>query len=244
MKHIQIIALSLVLVIFSASNAFAQRFYEGNLYNFNWGYGSTSASFEVPKRSNMDFSFRHYPLSYEYMSRNAYFHSDLLTPMIDLCLGAFNSEYWYGHREGRYVFNGGDWPLARLGFGGFIGEEIGIYGGAQWSYSRWEVFGESTGVFLYDQVNKKEYGGHLFGPGLHTVFNTDRFLVRGSFMYDFVTQGFKGPRYTNAITVDIMAMYGLTSENLFGIFANYVYQTRSDMNLTKFRIGLALNFQR
>lgn len=230
-----------------AQNIKAQSFYNNQLYVFNLGYGSTNTTFKAADVPNQKISVGHAPLTYEYFSRNAYFYSDVLTPMIDLCLGAFNQQYWWGHERDGFIYSGGDWPLARLALGGYIGDKLGIYAGGQWGYSRWKM---APGKYVNDKreytINSEtELGGHTFGPGVHTVLDFNKILIRNSFMYDFVTDGFKGKRYTNSFTWDVMAMYGLTNDNMIGVFANYVYApSRSDVQLTKLRFGLSIAFDR
>lgn len=229
------------VLLFGADSAIAQRFFDKQLYVVNWGYGRNNAAFDLPDSQNKKLSFGNMPITFEYFSRHAYFHSDLLTPMIDLCLGAFNNQYWYGFRRDDFIYKGGDWPMARLAFGGYIGNIIGLYGGGQWSYSRWTVTGKTNYDFLYGRVSEKGYGGHLYGLGIHNVVNLDRLLIRNSVMYDFVTEGFKGKTYATALTWDAMAIYSFT--DTFGVFVNYVYSARPEvMSLSKFRFGLTITF--
>jgi hypothetical protein len=232
----------------SVSTTYAQSFYKEKLSLFNWGYGRSNMQFTFPEPPVYDISVRHFPLTYEFYSRNAYFHSDILTPLIDLCQGAFNSEFWWGHPDAGFVFNGGDYPLARLGLGGYIGNRVGLYAGGQWGWSHWKVEpgGPQTGrQFLYDEVQKTEVGGHTFGPGIHAVVDFPRLLIRSSVMYDFVTFGFSEGRYTKGTTVDIMATYGILPGNRLGVFANYIVSpSRSDVHISKFRIGITLAFNR
>ncbi len=240
-------SITLIFLLFCTFTGNAQTFLNKKLYIFNWGYGVTNATFNTPVSINQKTSVAHAPITYEFLSRHAYFYSDFLTPLVDLCLGAFNQQYWWGHERNGVIYNGGDWPLARLAFGGYIGKNLGIYAGGQWGYSHWltapgRYRDGKREYFLNDEV---EVGGHTFGPGVHTVLNFKRILIRNSLMYDFVTQGFKGERYTQTFTWDAMAMLGLTKDNMIGVFANYVYApSRSDVQLTKFRFGLSIAFDR
>jgi hypothetical protein len=130
----------------------------------------------------------------------------------------------------------------RLAFGSQFGDNFGLYGGVQWSYSEWKINGSNENYILYDDVQEERLGGHLYGFGLHPTFNTSKLLVRGSFMYDFVTDGFKGQNYTNALTIDLMARYILSRNKRWGIFLNYVNSNRKDVIINKLRIGVSLNF--
>ncbi len=240
----RLLLLLFFLSISAATELSAQRFYEDKLYVFNWGYGRVNGTFNMPDGSAKKLSFGQMPLTYEFFSRHAYFHSDILSPIFDLCLGAFDSQYWWGHRRDGFIYKGGDWPLLRMGFGGYFGDVFGLYGGAQWSYSKWEVLGETNYTYLYDNVSQKQFGGHLYGLGLHKVLNFDKLLIRSSVMFDRVTDGFKGKSYTNALTWDVTALYGITHDNMISVFANYIYSDRKDVQLSKFRFGLALTFDR
>jgi hypothetical protein len=237
--------ISTVGIVFCLSPLFAQSFYNKELHVFNWGYGRTNTTFNLPGSTTNTAKVGHAPLTYEYFSRNIYWHSDILTPMIDLCLGAFNQQYWYGHAREGYIYNGGDWPMLRLAFGGYFGDRVGVFAGGQWGYSHWKI---APGYYLngsrtYFIQDEKEVGGHTFGPSVHTVIDFDKLIIRNSLMYDFVTLGFKGNRYTNTLTWDIMAMYSLTHDNLLGVFVNYVLSPgRSDVHLSKLRLGVSLAF--
>jgi hypothetical protein len=219
---------------------FAQDSKNEKLYVFNIGYGYTSGAYTIPQNETLKMTFSHLPMTYEFYSRNAYFYTDILTPCVDLCLGAFNKEFWWGHKEGNYLFRGGDWPLLRLAFGGQIGSKFALYGGGQWGYSQWRINGSNENFILYDEVTEEQLGGHLYGVGVHPTFKTSKLLLRGSFMYDFVTDGFKGKNYTNAFTYDLMARY-LFSHKI-GVFMNYINSNRKDVTISKLRIGLSLNF--
>lgn len=219
-----------------------QNYYGSRLNVFTTGYGSNNVKFNIPDGTTKDFSFKHVPLNYEFFSKNAYFQTDFLTPVIDLCLGAFNEEFWWGFRKGKYAFQGGDWPLVRFGLGGYVGNNLGLYFGGQWSYSKWTVLGENTGVYVYDNINKVEFGGHLVGPGFHQVLDFDKLMIRNSIMYDWVSTGFKGPFYTNALTMDLMVMKSVSYDNLLGVFVNLIYSSRKDVELSKIRFGISLSF--
>lgn len=235
------------LAFINQKEVVAQSFYDEKLYLFNMGYGKTNANFKFPDNPIYNVQVNHFPLSYEFYQRNFYFYSDVLTPLIDLCLGANNREFWWGFKEQGLVFNGGDWPLARLAFGAYIGDNVGIYAGGQWGYSHWKVdIGEGHDKqFVYDELLKTEVGGHTYGPGLHVVLDFEKILIRNSLMYNFVTQGFKGEKYTETFTWDVMATFRLEPENTVGIFANYVYSPdRIDVEISKFKIGASILFNR
>lgn len=237
-NSIKIIGIVFFLLV-SGHYAYAQSFYDEKLYVFNWGYGRTNGTFEHHGISSNKVSVEHAPLTYEFFSRHAYFYSDILTPFIDLSLGAFNEQYWWGHERNGYIYNGGDWPLARLAIGGYFGNKVGLYAGGQWGYSHWKIAPRVSN----NNQSEEEVGGHTFGPGIHTVVDFNKLMVRNSLMYDFVTQGLKGARYTQTFTWDIMTMYGITNDNMIGVFANYVLSPgRSDVKLSKFRIGLSIAF--
>lgn len=235
------------LLLIGLNGAKAQNFYAKKLANFNVGFGRTTVRYAHPALARPSVLINHVPLSYEYFSRIIYFHTDVLTPMVDLGLGGLNRQFWWGHEREGYVYNGGDWPLARLGIGTYIGKHVGIYGGAQWGYSRWRVAPGryKDGKLSYSINEETEVGGHTFGPGIHLVTDFPKLLVRASAMYDFVTRGFSGPRYTNALGLDVLVLYKVSRSGRFGLFANLQSATgREDIRLSKFRFGLALCFGR
>ncbi|TNE80424.1 MAG: hypothetical protein EP332_07750 [Bacteroidetes bacterium] len=225
----------------------AQNFYPKKLANFNVGFGRTAIKYNHSSLSRPSVNINHVPFSYEYFSRIIYFHTDVLTPMVDLGLGGLDRQFWWGHERDGYVYNGGDWPLARLGIGTYLGKHLGVYGGAQWGYSRWRVARGryKDGKLEYSINEETEVGGHTFGPGIHLVVDYPKVLVRGSVMYDFVTRGFSGPRYTNALGLDVLVLYKVSRSGRFGLFANLQSSNgRGDIGLSKFRFGLALCFGR
>jgi hypothetical protein len=240
------IACIIILVAFVKPKVNAQNFYNKKLHIFNWGYGTTNSTFKTLNVTNQKANIAQAPLTYEFLKKYSYFYTDLLTPMVDLSLGAFNEQYWFGHERDGYIFNGGDWPLIRSAFGGYITNNIGVYVGGQWGYSHWRVapgYYNDKDQLVYHIQQEQEFGGHTFGPGAHIIIDFDKFLIRNSIMYDFVTKGFKGERYTGTMVYDIMAMYALTNDNMIGVFANVVYApSRFDVIFFKFRAGLSIAF--
>ena len=235
----------IVAIVLSLSfNTTAQKAYSEQLYMINWGFGRTAGTYHLPEGDPLKMSFAHIPMTYEYFTRNGYFYTDILTPCIDLCLGAFNRQFWWGHRRDNYIFRGGDWPLIRLGLGGHLGDNFGIYGGIQWGYSQWRVTGVTNNYVLYDDVTEEQFGGHMYGLGIHPVLNTDKLVFRSSIMFDFVTDGFKGKNYTNSLTWDFMIRYAISRNKMWGAFANYVYSNRQHVQLSKFRFGVSLAFEK
>jgi hypothetical protein len=236
--------LFLLILTLSLSNKFiSQNFYDSQLNVFNWGYGKTISTVDIPSISLKKVGIGHFPLTYEYLSRKVYVHSDFLTPLIDLTLGAFNRGYWWGHERDRHIVNGGDWPLLRLGFGGYVHDKFGIYFGGHWGYS---IFRVAPGYYddekrrIYSITLEQEIGGHTFGPSFHQVLDLNNVLIRNSILYDFVSDGFDGKIYTRTLTWDIMGMYKFSNDKL-GIFANYVLSPgREDIQISKFRFGLSI----
>ena len=239
MKKLIILILFLQTLSFSTK---AQNFYLDKLHVFQWGYGYNQFSFDLPNNTSTEFTFSNMPLAYERYKRNTYTYSDVLTPIFDLCLGAFNSEYWYGFQPENILYSGGDWQLLRYAVGGYLGDHVGIYGGGQWGYSRWEVLHNGGSGFLYDLEKQRNYGGHTLGFGVHSVLDFDRILIRNSFMYDWITEGFSGPFYNQGFTYETTAMFGLTDDNMIGLFVSYTYHSRSEMQFSKIRFGLNLAF--
>ncbi len=163
--------------------------------------------------SNNSFTYTRFPLVFESIGKHFYFSTNA-TGAIDL-LSDLNG----------YEIVGDDDTEAqrfeliptKLAFGGWIRDRIGLFAGAQYAYSRM--------IFSDDDVpDMLMLGGHQRGFHGLAMLNLNRLLVKGTFMYDWVSNS-RGASQGNAQTVDLEVYYALGKRRIFGLWAGLSYQS-------------------
>lgn len=194
--------------------------YKRNYIGFDKNPENYASNIDYTDSSLIQFKGGSTELAADVFSKHAYFHID----------GSFLLDYGYVwvqnsilKKKGKdpwYRKDFGDYDQIillpfRFGFGTNITPYVNMYGGAQWQYSMYRFTPKTV------PYEKLQLGGSQYGLGLHTAFSYKGFLVKHSFMYDWVGRAreFKG----NVLTNEVSLYFGYAQAGLFVKFNQQVH---------------------
>ena len=159
--------------------------------------------------------------SIEYMGENIYAYSDpLLSWAVSTLLyraprGLLTEEPFQFEKEPMFSF---EFEPLRLGFGGWINDDLGLFAGAQYSFTLInanEEFVKSKRETEDPSIIRSINGGNAKGFGVHSFYQLDKFLFQYSFMYNWVTHN-HGANKGKGIHQEVRVRYG---DETFGALA-------------------------
>lgn len=176
--------------------------YKRNSINFYKNPVDYESTIDYSDSSTIQYKGGSTELAADIFTKNIYFHLDG-SFVLDLgyvwvqnsILKKKSKDPWYKKDFGNY-----DQTILlpfRFGVGSTITPYVNMYGGVQWQYSLYRFTPKTV---PYEAL---QLGGSQYGLGLHTAFSYKGFLVKHSFMYDWVGRAreFKGNVLTNEVSV-------------------------------------------